>query len=574
MSEKRKTINEILFDSNYYKKYCTDEYKNQVLKDLILTDSGISYKEFIKKNIEELKKYSDSNLIVKPENLADLLKFSDLLTSSIQIFIRYLSDTYMNLVLSNKKRFENDSKDENIKIIDDYIVYIKLFFTHLKDSKYGYFFYESENYNIFCEERNLAFTEFFNYLVERGTFVEVFLSDTDIFIDNINLNIMCMIKKEIKNFNNLFNNLPSTISFEGVDATGKGTFSKGLEYIVNAVNAAATEGNCGYAQRINVPDYNTYYGKNIKNRLETSKDITSDIELDNTIYTFALNRREILNSIQSSGSAGKIKRNNIIFDRQTTSSCAFTCGKYLTQKNKDISLSGLSNGFSTDLKSIIFNLIPEQKESSNILTLFNLFKYLQKIYYTEFTVLKNIKPDFEVFCFSDINTIQKRIENRRKTTNSEVNNDNDVHKKDVHEDNKNILQNTNGIYTFIYNITKTYKKLSKKCQRMYYSKKDTNNILWYETTKVLEEYIEEFGTMDKRETLDEYINQIDSFRDLFEHWFNYQETIAINNEYEEYDKYNEEEHMLSYTEKCIFDIIKYMNQTHNTDNSHNSHNSN
>ena len=567
MSEKRKTINEILFDSTYYRNHCTDEYKDSILKDLILTDSGISYKEFIKKNIEELKKYSDSNLIVKPENLADLLKFSDLLTSSIQIFIRYLSDTYMNLVLSNKKRFENDSKDENIKIIDDYIVYIKLFFTHLKDSKYGYFFYESENYNIFREERNLAFTEFFNYLVERGTFVEVFLSDTDIFIDNINFNVMCMIKREIKNFNNLFNNLPSTISFEGVDATGKGTFSKGLEYIVNAVNAAATEGNCGYTQRINVPDYNTYYGKNIKNRLETSKDITSDIELDNTIYTFALNRREILNSIQSSGSAGKIKRNNIIFDRQTTSSCAFTCGKYLTQKNKDISLSGLSNGFSTDLKSIIFNLIPEQKESSNILTLFNLFKYLQKIYYTEFTVLKNIKPDFEVFCFSDINTIQKRIENRRKTTNSEVNNDNDVHKKDVHEDNKNILQNTNSIYTFIYNITKAYKKLSKKCQRMYYSKKDTNNILWYETTKVLEEYIEEFGTMDKRETLDEYINQIDSFRDLFEHWFNYQETIAIYNEYEEY---NEEEHMLSYTEKWLFDIIKYMNQTCKTHNSHNS----
>jgi hypothetical protein len=50
--------------------------------------------------------------------------------------------------------------------------------------------------------------------------------------------------------------------------------------------------------------------------------------------------REILNSIQSSGSAGKIKRNNIIFDRQTTSSCAFTCGKYLTQNNKDIGLSG------------------------------------------------------------------------------------------------------------------------------------------------------------------------------------------------------------------------------------------
>ena len=568
MSEKRKTINEILFDSTYYRNHCTDEYKDSILKDLLLADSGISYKEFIKKNIEELKKYSDSNLIVKRENLADLLKFSDLLTSSIQIFIKYLSDTYMRLVLSNKKRFENDPKDENIKIIDNYIVYIKLFYTYLKDSKYGYFFYESENYNIFCEKRNLAFTEFFNYLAEQGTFVEIFLSDTDIFIDNINLNIMCMIKKEIKNFNNLFNNLPSTISFEGVDATGKGTFSKGLEYIINAVNAAATEGNCGYAQRINVPDYNTYYGKNIKNRLETSKDITSDIELDNTIYTFALNRREILNSIQSSGSAGKIKRTGIIFDRQTTSSCAFTCGKYLTQNSKVI---GLSNNFSTDLKSIIFNLIPEQKESSNILTLFNLFKYLQKIYYTEFTVLKNIKPDFEVFCFSDINTIQKRIENRRKTTNSEVNNDNDVHKKDAHEDNKNILQNTNSIYTFIYNITKAYKKLSKKCQRMYYSKKDTNNILWYETTKVLEEYIEEFGTMDKRETLDEYINQIDSFRDLFEYWFNYQETIAIYNEYEEY---NEEEHMLSYTEKCLFDIIKYGNQTCKTFNTHNSHNSN
>ena len=109
---------------------------------------------------------------------------------------------------------------------------------------------------------------------------------------------------------------------------------------------------------------------------------------------------------------------------------------------------------------------------------------------------------------------------------------------------------------------------------MYYSKKDTNNILWYETTKVLEEYIEEFGTMDKRETLDEYINQIDSFRDLFEHWFNYQETIAIYNEYEDYNEEEQEDSMLSYTEKCIFDIIKYMNQTCKTHNSHNSHNSN
>ena len=163
MSEKRKTINEILFDSTYYRNHCTDEYKDSILKDLLLADSGISYKEFIKKNIEELKKYSDVDLIVKPENLADLLKFSDLLTSSIQIFIRYLSDTYMRLVLSNKKRFENDPKDENIKIIDNYIVYIKLFYTYLKDSKYGYFFFVCVNYNIFCEKRNLAFTEFFNY---------------------------------------------------------------------------------------------------------------------------------------------------------------------------------------------------------------------------------------------------------------------------------------------------------------------------------------------------------------------------------------------------------------------------
>ena len=64
MSEKRKTINEILFDSTYYRNHCTDEYKDSILKDLLLADSGISYKEFIKKNIEELKKYSDSNLIV------------------------------------------------------------------------------------------------------------------------------------------------------------------------------------------------------------------------------------------------------------------------------------------------------------------------------------------------------------------------------------------------------------------------------------------------------------------------------------------------------------------------------
>ena len=50
MSEKRKTINEILFDSTYYRNHCTDEYKDSILKDLLLADSGISYKEFIKKN--------------------------------------------------------------------------------------------------------------------------------------------------------------------------------------------------------------------------------------------------------------------------------------------------------------------------------------------------------------------------------------------------------------------------------------------------------------------------------------------------------------------------------------------
>ena len=61
MSEKRKTINEILFDSTYYRNHCTDEYKDSILKDLILVDSGISYKEFIKKN----NGLSDNTLVHK-----------------------------------------------------------------------------------------------------------------------------------------------------------------------------------------------------------------------------------------------------------------------------------------------------------------------------------------------------------------------------------------------------------------------------------------------------------------------------------------------------------------------------
>ena len=550
-----KSLDDLLFNINHYSQ--TKSYNQEVTCE--------TYRLPIIKAIENLKKYNPM-ITATLENYLELYeKFSEILINGISSYARYMINVYSKLIIENKDRFNTNPKDELIEIIDAQIVYIKLFYTHLFSREF------SGEFSIFCIDNEnkidshsqQSFIKIFNYLVKENVFGNTFLSNIDLFINNLNHSIVYMFQKESHLFNNLFNNLPSTISFEGVDATGKGTFSRGLEYIVNAVNLAATNGNCGYAQRINVPDYSTYYGKNIKNRLETSKDITSDIELDNTIYTFALNRREILNSLQSTNNTGKIKRNNIIFDRQTTSSCAFTCGKYLTQNNKVI----LLNSFTTNLKEIIFSLVSERIGNSNVLTLFDIFKYLQKIYYTEFTVLKNIKPDFEVFCFSDIDTIQARIENRRKTTNSETNKDNDVHKKDAHEDNINILQNTNSIYVFIYNITKAYKKMAEKCQRMNYTKKDINNILWYETTKVLEEYIEEyleehieeFSGMIKQETFEEYIKQIDSFRDLFEYWFNYQETIAIYNEFEEYD---EEKHMLSYTEKSIYNVIKYMNHVH------------
>ena len=502
-----------------------------------------------------------------------------LVSCNIKLYFIYLQKYYTHLLekLKDLNPLKDTKTNSDSGSIEAKITYFKYFYHYLENRPEFDPFLRPGQYSasdLIKDKIENGLNLLLKEIENSGLFNPIFLTDTDIYIDTLDTTLLYFLKECKKDFQKLFDTLPKVISFEGVDATGKGTFSKTLELVLNAVGTVGMVGevNTGNtvsieAKRINVPDYNTYYGKNIKNRLETSTDITSLIELDNTIYTFALNRKEILNDLQRI-SAGKKKKNITIFDRQTTSSCAFTCGKLLTEAytkyNKSILIKSNSIGEKKTLKEIIFVLLKFDTQDTknpqpdpanqNILTiLFELFDYIYKVYYTEFDILSNVKPNLEVFCFSDLDTIQKRIQLRRKTTNPDTNPDNDVHKKDAHEDNFKIIEFTNAIYAFIYDISTVYKELREKCQKLNYSKKETDSVLWFETVKVLEEYI--ITSVDDNDIREEYIKRINNYQNLFTIWFNYQETVMIYNNFENY----KENSILNFSEKIIFNMIQYMN---------------
>ena len=95
--------------------------------------------------------------------------------------------------------------------------------------------------------------------------------------------------------------------------------------------------------------------------------------------------------------------------------------------------------------------------------------------------------------------------------------------------------------------------MREKCQKLNYSKRETDSVLWFETVKVLEEYI--ITSVDDNDIREEYIKRINNYQNLFTIWFNYQETVMIYNNFENY----KENSILNYSEKIIFNMIQYMN---------------
>ena len=570
-----------IFDINKFKtkipaiiKDEISEESQRVFYSSLVTEAIANTSEFLNKNPNFSIKNSGSKDLEELRTIID-----PLISCNIKLYFIYLQKYYTHLLekLKDLNPLKDTKTNSDSCSIEAKITYFKYFYHYLENRPEFDPFLRPGQYS--ASDLKDKIENGLNLLLKEiensGLFNPIFLTDTDIYIDTLDTTLLYFLKECKKDFQKLFDTLPKVISFEGVDATGKGTFSKTLELVLNAVGTVGEVGMVGEvntvsieAKRINVPDYSTYYGKNIKNRLETSTDITSLIELDNTIYTFALNRKEILNDLQRMGSAGKKKKNITIFDRQTTSSCAFTCGKLLTEAytkyNKSILIKSNSIGEKKTLKEIIFGLLKFDTQDTknpqpdpanqNILTiLFELFDYIYKVYYTEFDILSNVKPNLEVFCFSDLDTIQKRIQLRRKTTNPDTNPDNDVHEKDAHEDNFKIIEFTNAIYAFIYDISTVYKELREKCQKLNYSKRETDSVLWFETVKVLEEYI--ITSVDDNDIREEYIKRINNYQNLFTIWFNYQETVMIYNDFENY----KENSILNFSEKIIFNMIQYMN---------------
>lgn len=209
------------------------------------------------------------------------------------------------------------------------------------------------------------------------------------------------------------------ISFEGVDATGKGTISRFFESFFKWLGIEA--------ERINIPNYNLESGKIISNALNTN--ITEE-ELYKRRYEFinhfAVNRKEVqTNYRKEQYDDPKI----YIFDRWINSSIAFSVAKTILHLDKDI------DNITKSDEALILDTIDYN-------------------YNLELNVLKNDLVDIEYVITSDIDIIQQRINNRKQQTiiqNNTDNPDNDVFQNDQHEKNNKLLTVTQEVFKSLEN---------------------------------------------------------------------------------------------------------------------------
>ena len=215
------------------------------------------------------------------------------------------------------------------------------------------------------------------------------------------------------------NKNPLVITFEGIDATGKGTQSKMLQQLIGEVDHYYNVNQS--SSRIQIPDYNTPFGHEIKRKLvmSSSEEIlksSREMALD-----FALNRREVQNNLEKS------RKNIIIFDRWTNSSVAFTLAKQCLTDGIGINSLLFPDG---DHTGYLYNKLLPLKSS---------------IEYTEQNVLGLYKPDIEILLTADISIVKNRIKQRREQEKGI-----DIHTSDAHEENDSLLLFTQTVYKQVY----------------------------------------------------------------------------------------------------------------------------
>lgn len=216
------------------------------------------------------------------------------------------------------------------------------------------------------------------------------------------------------------------ISFEGVDATGKGTLSTLMTTLLSEVflNYKST--------RINIPNYNLESGKIISGCLATKM---SEEDLYKRRFEFAnhfaVNRKEV--QYRYNLYSGTNMPEIIVFDRWINSSMAFSIAKTL-----------LHYGI-TSLDQLDSNeeAIEEVK---------NISEYILDL---ELSYFNNDTINQEFIITSDIDIIQQRISERKKES-SLI--DKDIIEDDQHEKNLKLLTLTDEIFTTYLNNNKTTKK--------------------------------------------------------------------------------------------------------------------
>jgi len=223
------------------------------------------------------------------------------------------------------------------------------------------------------------------------------------------------------------------ISFEGIDATGKHTLSN---LLMDTFNEFFEE---DLARKVNIPDYTSHSGIEIRNILFSSNYDPETLQLK-----FALNRKEVQNKLILENkilTKNKFKEKDIIlFDRWVDSGAIFKISKIVYASlnfNSEMSLADL-----------------ESKQNEIIDKIFEYKDILIKQFELEHGILQLVKPHFKILCTTPVDIISKRL--RQRLLDSGIKETDVENHLDSHEKNLAFLYLTQFIYSYIYSNPKVF----------------------------------------------------------------------------------------------------------------------